>query len=89
MELTTLSSKGQVIIPKAVRESHSWRPGLRLVVEDTPAGIVLRPARPFPSTSLEEGLGCVGYRGRARTVREMDLGIDAELRKRWRTGRVA
>ena len=42
METTLLSSKGQVIIPKPIRESHHWRPGTRFIVEDTPAGILLR-----------------------------------------------
>ena len=45
MAKTRLSSKGQVIIPKAVRERHGWRPGLELEVEDQGEVVVLRPAR--------------------------------------------
>ncbi len=75
-----MSSKGQVIIPKAIRESHRWRPGTEFVVKESSAGIVLTPRKPFPSTRLEDGLGCAGYTGPAKTVAEMDEGIAAELR---------
>ena len=42
MARTRLSSKGQVIIPKAVRDRHGWRPGLELDVEDQADAVVLR-----------------------------------------------
>jgi AbrB family looped-hinge helix DNA binding protein len=84
METTKLSSKGQVIIPKAIRESHRWQPGTEFVIEESGAGIVLTPRKPFPPTRLEEGLGCAGYTGPAKTLEEMDEGIAAELRETWR-----
>lgn len=87
METTLLSSKGQIIIPKLIRESHHWRPGTRFIVEDTPDGILLKPLAPFPATDLKEGLGCAGYRGPAKTVEEMAEGVDEELRRQWRKGR--
>ena len=34
METTRLSSKGQIILPKAVRDFHRWGPGTDFVVED-------------------------------------------------------
>ena len=44
MVKTRLSSKGQVIIPKAVRERQGWQPGTELEVEDQ--GDVRAAARP-------------------------------------------
>ena len=41
MEKTRLSSKGQLIIPKAVRDAHGWGEGTEFTVEDTKDGIVL------------------------------------------------
>jgi AbrB family looped-hinge helix DNA binding protein len=35
---TTVSTKGQVILPKAIRERLRWRAGTELVVEDTAEG---------------------------------------------------
>jgi AbrB family looped-hinge helix DNA binding protein len=42
---TRLTSKGQVVIPKPVRERLGWRSGVRLRVETRPAGgVTLSPA---------------------------------------------
>ena len=37
---TKLTSKGQVVIPKRVRDRLEWRPGTRLEVEALPDGVV-------------------------------------------------
>ena len=42
--LTKDSTKGQVILPKAIRRLRNWDAGTRLVVEDTPDGVLLKPA---------------------------------------------
>jgi AbrB family looped-hinge helix DNA binding protein len=84
MTKTRLSSKGQVIIPKAVRERHGWRPGVELEVEDQGDVVVLRPANPFPPTTIEEVYGCLKYDGPPFTVEEMHEGIEREARRMWR-----
>lgn len=84
METTTLSSKGQIIIPKPIRESHHWQPGTEFEVEDTGTEIILRLRKPFPTTRLEDGLGCAGYEGPVKSIEEMEEGITEELRKQWR-----
>ncbi len=81
VEKTRLSSKGQVILPKAIRAAHDWGPGVEFVAEDTGEGVLLRPLKPGPSVRLEEVVGCVGYTGPARTVQEMDEAIADALRK--------
>ncbi len=75
METTRLSSKGQVIIPKAIRVARRWSPGLTFQVEDTPEGVLLRPVSPFPETRLEDVLGCTGYTGPRRTLEDMDQAV--------------
>lgn len=88
METTTLSSKGQIIIPKAIRETHHWGPGEKFIIEETQTGILLKPARLFPVTTLEEGFGCAGYRGPGKSLEEMTKGVEEGLRKAWkRSGR--
>jgi AbrB family looped-hinge helix DNA binding protein len=86
METTRLSSKGQVILPKSIRSAHHWEPGVEFVVEDTPAGVLLRPVRTFPQTCLKEVVGCTGYKGPARTVGEMDAAIAIGVRERNKRG---
>lgn len=75
METTRLSSKGQVILPKFVRDFHHWVPGTEFVVEDTPDGVLLRPAKSFKPTRLEDVIGCTGYKGPAKTLEEMEEAI--------------
>lgn len=80
--ITTLSTKGQVILPKAVRESRNWTSGTRLVVEDTPEGVLLRPAPAFRSTTLGEVFGILPVSGPPRTVEEMDAAVLKEAARR-------
>ena len=56
---TTLSAKGQVILPAAIRRRHNWRAGTRLTVEETADGVLLRPTPAFPSTTTEQVFGCL------------------------------
>ncbi|MBP1807659.1 AbrB/MazE/SpoVT family DNA-binding domain-containing protein [Rubellimicrobium aerolatum] len=79
---TVVSTKGQVILPKVVRESRRWNAGTRLVVEDTPEGVLLRPALAFPPTRLDEVVGILHASGPARTVEEMDAAILREAAQR-------
>ena len=79
---TKLSSKGQVIIPKSVRERHGWRPGVELEVEDLGDSVVLRLARLFPRTTTKQVRGCLKYKGPALTIEQMDAAVIAEAKKR-------
>jgi len=87
METTKLSSKGQVVLPKSVRDARGWEPGTEFAVEEVSEGILLRPSRPFPSTSIDEVFGCLKYSGRAKTLREMEKAIGREVRARHDRGR--
>lgn len=87
METTRLSSKGQIILPKAVRDLHRWEPGTDFTVEDTGDGVLLRPVKKGRPTRLEDVAGCLKYDGPARTVEEMNAAIEAEVRTRHARGR--
>ncbi len=84
MEITKVSSKGQVVIPKQVRDAHGWREGTELIVENTPQGVLLRPKRIFKPTTIADVVGCAGYTGPARTIEEMDEAILAEAVRRYK-----
>lgn len=74
METTKLSSKGQVIIPKAVRTRRQWQPGQVFEVAETEAGVLLRPRPPFPPTQLDDVGRFLNYQG--PLVPLEDLGIE-------------
>ena len=84
---TTVSTKGQVILPKAIRERRRWGPGTRLIVEDTPEGVLLKPAPLFPPTRPEDVFGILKYSGPPKTLEEMDAAITAEVKRRRARGR--
>jgi AbrB family looped-hinge helix DNA binding protein len=84
---TVVSTKGQVILPKAIRDKRDWRAGTRLVVEETADGVLLRRARVFPETRLEDVFGSLRYEGPPKTIEEMDAGIVAEVKRRHARGR--
>jgi AbrB family looped-hinge helix DNA binding protein len=50
---TVVSTKGQVILPKAIRDGKGWRPGQQLIVEETRDGVLMRPASPSRRRGLK------------------------------------
>lgn len=81
---TRLSSKGQVVIPKEVRDAQGWKEGTEFIVETTVNGVLLRPKRVFKRTTIEDVVGSAGYKGRRRTIKEMDEAIIAEAVRRYK-----
>ena len=79
---TTVSTKGQVILPKAIRQTLRWEAGTRLVVENTPEGVLLKPAPVFAETRGEDVFGCLAHDGAPKTLEEMEAGVLAEARRR-------
>lgn len=87
-KLTTIvSTKGQVILPKAIRQRRDWPAGTRLIVEDTPDGVLLKSAPVFVPTRPEDVRGMLAYKGKAKTLEEMEAGIVAEAKRRHARGR--
>ncbi len=77
MEKTRLSNKGQVVIPKAVRVLHGWKAGLEFAIEDVGDGIKLKPIKPYKETKIDEVIGCVGYEGPKKSLKDMEAAIAA------------
>ena len=87
METTRLSTKGQIILPKAVRTSRAWGPGTEFTVEETGDGILLRPAVSFPETTVDQVAGCLPFKGRSKSLAQMRAAIDREVARRHDSGR--
>jgi AbrB family looped-hinge helix DNA binding protein len=84
---TTVSTKGQIILPKAIRERRNWAVGTRLIVEETPDGVLLKAVPVFAPTRPEDVAGMLAYRGPPKTLDEMDAAITAEVKRRRARGR--
>ncbi len=81
---TVISTKGQVIVPKVIRDSRHWPPGTRLTVEDTPAGVLLKAAPAFTETSINAVFGSLRHSGPALSLDDMDAAIAQEAKRRAR-----
>ncbi len=94
---TTMSSKGQVVLPKWIRERLGLKPGDLLDVEEADGALLLRVRRETlaeqklrlfgPPVPLEELAGRLRHRakpGPVPTMREMRQQAQAEFARRWR-----
>jgi AbrB family looped-hinge helix DNA binding protein len=79
---TTVSTKGQVILPKAIRQRRNWDSGTRLIVEETAEGVLLKRAPAFAAAEPGEVFGMLPHRGPPVSVEDMDAAILAEARRR-------
>jgi AbrB family looped-hinge helix DNA binding protein len=68
---TRLSSKGQIVLPKVLRERHGWKEGTEVEVEEVEGGVLLHFTPAARASSLDDLLGCSGYRGPRRTLAAM------------------
>jgi AbrB family looped-hinge helix DNA binding protein len=87
VQTTRLSTKGQIILPKPIRESKAWKPGMEFTVEETPEGVLLRPASLFPRTTLDEVIGCLKWKGKPKTIAQMNRAIARQVKRRHDLGR--
>ncbi len=81
---TKLTSKGQVVIPKLVRERLRWRPGTRLEVEDLPGRAIRLVAA--EDDAIERAFGCL-TEGDALSDLEAEHRAEVEADARWRRRR--
>lgn len=78
---TRLSTTGQLILPKELRDRHQWKPGTEFEVVEKGDAVVLRPVKRLPETTLDEIVGSTGYEGPSRSLKEMEEAIEREARK--------
>jgi AbrB family looped-hinge helix DNA binding protein len=83
MEETRLSSQGQVIIPEALRAAHHWEAGQELIAIEVGDGILLKPKKPFPETTLAQVAGCLNYRGQPKSLDELEDAIRQGVVEQW------
>lgn len=72
MSRATVTSKGQVTVPKEVRDDLGLRPGSVLTFTRQPNGDYVLSAKPMSVTDLK---GWLQYSGAARSIEEMNEAI--------------
>lgn len=83
METVKLSTKGQIVIPKAMRDDLHLPPGTEFVISTTATGLTLTPTSLFPKVTVREVRGFLAKRGR-RLPEDADIkaSIKARLKSR-------
>ncbi|MHB1943357.1 MAG: AbrB/MazE/SpoVT family DNA-binding domain-containing protein [Acidiferrobacteraceae bacterium] len=64
MDTVKVSSKGQIVIPKAIRESHHIKAGTELVLSVAGDALRLTPVPALEKTSIKEAAGILYRPGR-------------------------
>lgn len=75
MSTTSVTSKGQVTIPKRVRKALGITPGSKVEFELGGGSAVIRLARRGVQSHIEEGPAILGYSGPRIPVSEMQGGV--------------
>jgi AbrB family looped-hinge helix DNA binding protein len=83
METTRLSSKGQVVLPKSIREELDWPVGADLTVERCEDSVVLRRRSTIKPTTIDEVIGMFKV-DRPISDEEIEQAIAEGYRARWR-----
>jgi AbrB family looped-hinge helix DNA binding protein len=73
--VTKLSTKGQLILPKEIRDRHGWSPGMNFEIEEQGDAVILRPLLGIRESTLDELEGCLKYEGPTKSLADMEAGI--------------
>lgn len=88
MPTITLSSKGQLVLPKEIRDRLHWEAGAKIQVEEVPGGVTLVSGKRLPPLKVSEVAGMLRRPGmKPLSIREMDESIAREVRRRHARGR--
>jgi AbrB family looped-hinge helix DNA binding protein len=79
---TVVSTKGQVILPKAIRDQQRWDAGTHLLVESAGDSVLLKTASVFAPTRPQDVFGSLVWHGEPKTVAEMNFRIEDEMKRR-------
>lgn len=77
--MITVSTKGQVILPSAIRQRRGWGAGTRLEVEEGPEGVLLKLAPVVAATQPNDVFGSLPFPGAPKTLEEMDTACSPKL----------
>jgi AbrB family looped-hinge helix DNA binding protein len=81
--MSRLSTKGQVISPKGLREKRGWKPGDAFIVEERPEGVMLMLKGEDAPSRMADVFGCLGPAPKVASLEDMRQAVRNEARRRW------
>lgn len=83
MQTVHLSNDRQIAIPKTICDAYHLTTGQELEIELTSQGILLKTKTALPKVSIDDVAGCLAYKGKAKTLEEMDKAIEEGIIAEW------
>lgn len=84
MNQVSVSSKGQVVIPKSIRQQMGITAGTRLELSRKANELTLKVIGGRKRSTVEEGIGLAGYKGPPVSIEQMDEGVRRYFRSKWK-----
>lgn len=81
MTTITMSSKGQVTLPAAMREKFRLSAGTKLIVTENPNGEIILKVK---SSDVSRLRGIIGYRGPPVSIEDMNAAIEKAATTRFK-----
>lgn len=83
-----LSSKGQIVVPKSVRDAHGWKEGMEFEFVESGTGVTIQPVQEydprFPPVTAEEFLARrIRHKAPPVSLEEMERAVLEEAARRW------
>lgn len=72
----TLSSKGQVVIPKEIRDQLHWESGTQITMFSSAYGVTLKAVPAKKGRKLEDLIGMLKHDGAPLTTEELCAPVD-------------
>jgi len=76
--IATISSKGQLVVPKEIRDQMRWGPGTQLTLHPSASGVLLKTASPKAKHKFEDLIGMLQHTGPALALDELCRPVDLD-----------
>lgn len=86
MEITKVSSEGEIMLPEELLKASGWEIGQELIAINLGDGILLKPKKPFAETTLNDVAGCLKYEGSPKSLEDMNYAIRQGVEESWNGG---
>lgn len=83
MTIAKFSTKGQLVVPKELRDAYGWSMGSAVELINEGDGVKIRPARVKKRYTIDDLYGILPYSGPPKTLEDMQRGIDEAMAERW------
>jgi AbrB family looped-hinge helix DNA binding protein len=82
-DVARISDKGQITLPKLLRDRRGWSGGTEFVIEEQPEGVFLRPLVAKAPAEVDETFGRLRPVKKVITLNDMEEAMLEEARLRW------